>query len=164
MVATCLGTYAGQDIIRQAPCPELRAQEAAGDGSKSEDTPKLPLWAQKAAERERQPKVVMSGLDLEMPTYEAEAPKVGAKTTEDNEAYWARKKHDLKVLYELRCVFRGVASTAEVERLFSVATRLSRPARSKMRHTTLQNLVTLTYEAKKEKREQQTGPLPAQQK
>ena len=87
VVATCLGTCAGQDIIQQAPCPELRAQEAAGGGSKSEDAPKLPLWSQEAAERERQPEVVMTGLDLVMPTYIAEAPKVGAKTTEENEAY-----------------------------------------------------------------------------
>ena len=51
-VATCLGTYAGQDVIQQAPCPELRAQEAAGNGSKSEDAPNSPLWAPKASERE----------------------------------------------------------------------------------------------------------------
>ena len=74
VVATCLGMCAGQDVIQQAPCPELRAQEAAGDGSKSEDAPNSPLWAQKASERERQPGVVLSGLDLEMPAYEAEAP------------------------------------------------------------------------------------------
>ena len=64
-------------------------------------------------------------------------------TVEDGLNWLETRKNKFPRVFALSHVYRSVASTAEVERLFSICTRLTRPTRASMSARLLEALVTI---------------------
>ena len=90
---------------------------------------------------------------MEITLFKAEARNLDGILELDPITWWERNSDKLPLMAKLARVYLlSPASTADVERLFSIAGRVCRPHRSRLNPKTIELLVTLKYRLLTEKR------------
>ena len=91
---------------------------------------------------------------MEITLFRADARHLNGILEIDSILWWEGNSNKLPLMAKLAKVYLlAPASTADVERLFSVAGRICRPHRSRLNPKTIELLVTLKYRLLAEKQE-----------